>query len=355
MARPFVSVLIDTYNHETFVEEAIASVCQQDFPASETEILVVDDGSTDRTAEIAAKFSPRVRVLRKVNGGQASAFNAGIPEARGQIVAFLDGDDWWTANKLSTVARVFKAEPEIGLIGHGIMQISADQQQRTEVPREICRYRIRSVREARRFRMQRGFFGTSRMTCRRKLLEEIGPVPETLQFEADEYIFTVGALLTDVMVLDEALTFYRLHDNNLFQLADGNIEGARRKQRVLAALVEALDNKLTELKVPEEIARTILESVDLESDALRLKLESGFPWETIATEVRILRAFHSDASVWQHLFSLARLVPALVMPARAYYRYRQRLSQGRVYQRVRATILPFHVPKSVERRDKPAS
>jgi glycosyltransferase involved in cell wall biosynthesis len=100
MAKPFVSVLIDTYNHERFIEKAIVSVLEQDFPSGEREILVVDDGSSDRTPEIVRKFEPHVRLLRKANGGQASAFNAGIPECKGEIVAFLDGDDWWARNKL---------------------------------------------------------------------------------------------------------------------------------------------------------------------------------------------------------------------------------------------------------------
>jgi len=93
MSAPLVSVLIDTYNHERFIEEAVNSVLAQDFPASDREILVVDDGSTDRTPEILRRFEPQIRVLRKPNGGQASAFNHGIPECRGEIVAFLDGDD----------------------------------------------------------------------------------------------------------------------------------------------------------------------------------------------------------------------------------------------------------------------
>src|SRR5580693_625738 len=84
MAKPFVSDLIDTYNHERFIEDAIVSVLEQDLPASDREILVVDDGSTDRTQEIVKKFEPRVRLLRKANGGQASAFNAGIPECEGE-------------------------------------------------------------------------------------------------------------------------------------------------------------------------------------------------------------------------------------------------------------------------------
>ena len=110
MTAPLFSVLIDTYNHERFIEEAVQSVLAQDFPISEREILVVDDGSTDRTPEILRKFEPQIRILPKTNGGQASAFNLGIPECRGQLIAFLDGDDSWTPNKLRVVCDVMEAE-----------------------------------------------------------------------------------------------------------------------------------------------------------------------------------------------------------------------------------------------------
>src|SRR5580700_803800 len=122
MLKPAVTVLIDTYNHERFIEEAIVSVLEQDFPRAEMEILVVDDGSTDRTPEIVRKFEPQVRLLRKTNGGQASAFNAGIPEARGEIVAFLDGDDWWAPGKLAAVTDAFATNAAVGLVGHGVTQ-----------------------------------------------------------------------------------------------------------------------------------------------------------------------------------------------------------------------------------------
>ena len=91
MAKPFASVLIDTYNHERFIEKAIVSVLEQDFPAADREILVVDDGSTDGTAELVRKFAPEVRLLRKRNGGQASAFNAGFLNAKGRLSRFWMG------------------------------------------------------------------------------------------------------------------------------------------------------------------------------------------------------------------------------------------------------------------------
>jgi glycosyltransferase involved in cell wall biosynthesis len=92
LGQSFV-VLIDTYNHERFIEQTIVSVLEQDFPTADREIIVVDDGSADGTPEIVKKFEPRVRLLRKKNGGQASAFNAGIPQCKGEIVTFLDGGD----------------------------------------------------------------------------------------------------------------------------------------------------------------------------------------------------------------------------------------------------------------------
>src|ERR1700736_2043168 len=214
MLKPTVTVLIDTFNHERFIDEAIVSVLEQDFPRAEMEILVVDDGSTDRTPETVRKFDPHVRLLRKSNGGQASAFNAGIPEARGEIVAFLDGDDWWAPGKLTAVAEAFATDPGIGLVGHGVTEVYPDGRQRTEVPREICRFRIASIEEAKMFRMSRGFLGTSRMAYRREILRRIGGVPEVLKFEADEYLFTLAGLFSDVMILRESFTFYRLHDNN---------------------------------------------------------------------------------------------------------------------------------------------
>ncbi|HKV64531.1 MAG TPA: glycosyltransferase family A protein [Candidatus Acidoferrum sp.] len=147
-AKKFVSVLIDTYNHERFIEQAIVSVLEQDFPQSEREIIVVDNGSTDLTAGIVKKFEPRVRLLRKENGGQASAFNAGIPESKGEIVAFLDGDDWWAPNKLKAVAGALAGDSSIGIVGHGIVNVERDGRERAETLREGFRFQANTIEGA---------------------------------------------------------------------------------------------------------------------------------------------------------------------------------------------------------------
>ena len=195
MAKPFVSVIIDTYNHEAFIEQAVGSALDQDFPARDREILVVDDGSTDRTPELLAKFGSQLRILTKSNGGQASAFNVAIPECQGEIIAFLDGDDWWASNKLSAVARAFSAEPSVGVVGHSITEVLIDGTQRSELVRDTPRFRIDSVAGARAFRLRKSFLGTSRMAYRADVLRRIGPVPGALIIEADELIHTGRAIL----------------------------------------------------------------------------------------------------------------------------------------------------------------
>ena len=149
MPTPRVSVLIDTYNHEGFIEQAILSVLAQDISMSDVEILVVDDGSTDRTPEIVRRFQPRVRLLEKPNGGQASAFNFAIPQCQGEIIAFLDGDDWWAPDKLRRVVQAMTSEPEVGMVGNGIIEVFDNGEQHSEVLAQIPRFRIDSVQGAR--------------------------------------------------------------------------------------------------------------------------------------------------------------------------------------------------------------
>jgi glycosyltransferase involved in cell wall biosynthesis len=126
MAKVFVSVLIHTYNHEPFIEEAVRSVLVQDFPAADREILVVDDESTDCTPELLSQFASKVRILRKPNGGQAPEFNVGIPECRGEVIVFLDGDDLWAQGEFRRVASFLANDPSLGMVGYAIIEFQND-------------------------------------------------------------------------------------------------------------------------------------------------------------------------------------------------------------------------------------
>ena len=349
MTRPYISVLVDTYNHERFIEEALVSVLEQDVADAEREVIVVDDGSTDRTAEIVGKFAPRVRLIRKENGGQASAFNAGIPECAGEVVAFLDGDDWWAPGKLRAVADALAGDPAVGLVGHGITQVFADGRRETELVRETPRFRISSREGAETFRLRKSFLGTSRMTYRASVLRQIGRVPEGLQFQADEYLFTLGGILSDVLILREPLTFYRLHDANLFQLSDGNTDAIRRKGRVLAILAQALREEFQRRAVDREVSEIVAGWVQNEADQLLLLADGGMPWKTVQTELNTYRVTHQTASVAHWIFKCATLLPACVLPPKIYYSWKRQFAGNPLYRMTREKWLPYVQPAHVDR------
>lgn len=108
---PVVSAVIPAYNAAQFIAEAIQSVLAQTYEVAE--IIVVDDGSSDHTAEVATAF-PRTRVIRQANKGQATARNAGIAASAGEWIAFLDADDVWLPLK-TEIQRAY-ITPDAGVI-----------------------------------------------------------------------------------------------------------------------------------------------------------------------------------------------------------------------------------------------
>lgn len=277
---PAVSVLIDTYNHERFIEKAIHSVLEQDFPVADREIIVVDDGSTDRTAQIVQRFERRLRYIRKENGGQASAFNIGIPECRGEIIAFLDGDDYWLPGKLSRVREVLEKNSAVGFVGHAIKESLPDGQERISAPAQDEKFRIQSVESARLFRLRKSFLGTSRMTMRAEIARRILPVPESLVFEADEYLFTLAAAMSEIVILREALTCYVIHGSSLYVSAGSGTAGLRRKQQVMTALASCLQVALQAQGLAADIVDCVVEIVQAEAD----QFDGGAPWQTVRAE-----------------------------------------------------------------------
>lgn len=115
---PLVSVVIPTYNGARYLGAAIESVLGQTHPC--LEVLVVDDGATDGTPDVAAGYGPRVRLLRQANAGTAAARNTGVAHARGEFIALLDHDDLWEPRKLECQLPLFADDPAIGAVFAGI-------------------------------------------------------------------------------------------------------------------------------------------------------------------------------------------------------------------------------------------
>ncbi|MGA9883792.1 MAG: glycosyltransferase family A protein [Candidatus Acidiferrales bacterium] len=321
---PACTVLIDTYNHERFIEQAIISVLEQDFPRSSMEILVVDDGSSDRTPEMVRKFEPQVRLLRKANGGQASAFNAGIPEAKGGIVAFLDGDDWWARDKVKTITDYFAVKPHVGIVGHGIYEFdSTTNKAVSTVPKLYREFRLESVPEATFFRQMMCFFGTSRVAVRREVLTRVLPIPLSLEVEADEFLSIMSVAHSTGGLIEQPLTFYRLHEDNLFQLRKLDEAKSRRIQAVLVSLAKHLRVRLQSACIAPEVIHAIVEPLEVDSTQLRLMLDGGLRWETFQTERAKFRLAYKTGSTAYWIFKACVLACTLALPPRDFYKVRE--------------------------------
>jgi glycosyltransferase involved in cell wall biosynthesis len=320
MTEPLISVLIDTYNHERYIEQAIMSVLEQDFPASEMEIVVVDDGSTDCTPSIVEKFLSRLRYVRKKNGGQASAFNAAIPELRGSIVAFLDGDDWWAKQKLSVVAAAFEANPGIAAVGHGFYEVrDTEPPHQMFVPAETCHLDVSSIDAARLADAGLTMLGTSRLSIRRDILNRIGLLPEELIFCADAPIFTLALALGGAIVIDQPLCYYRQHSDSLFAHNPSDLASSRKRIELLGFNLNYVPPRLLEFGVAPEVIEALVESCRVEFERARLQFGEGGRWQVFRTERERFRTYYRRPTLGYLIFECAVCACALLLPPRRFY------------------------------------
>src|SRR6202035_132260 len=197
--------------------------------------------------------------------------------------------------------------------------------------------------------------GTSRMTVRAEILRRILPMPETIVIEADEYIFTLAAALSEASILVVTLTFYRIHTGNLF-LVSGFQKGLLlRKWKSLEHLASTLSEKLHQFGLKEDAVRAVTEPVQLEADLLRLQMVGGFPWETVTAEWKFYRIVHEDAPIAHRIFKCASLLPALLIPPRLYYSLRRKLAANVFYLRMRKSFFPIPLPQHVIRSRRVSS
>lgn len=193
-----VACIIAAWNAERHLGAAIRSVLAQTRPVAE--IVVVDDGSSDATAELAASFGAPVRVIRQANGGQASALNRGIAESRAPILAFLDSDDLWEPHKLEVQVPVLVAGAEysVTLIRNFVSEEVAD----------------RTVRDPRLLEPVPGYVAST-LALKRTLVERIGAFDTTLTIANVTAWFLMAREAGAVgEVVREVLVQRRLHEHN---------------------------------------------------------------------------------------------------------------------------------------------
>lgn len=202
-----VSAVIPVYNNGPYIAAAVKSVVDQTLPP--TEIIVVDDGSTDNTAAALAPYRDRIRYVYQQNRGEPSARNRGIRESQCAYIAFLDGDDLWLPNKLELQMAYLQEHPEYTLVysdmstfnEQGIIDASVKDHLRMTFPSGHIFQAL----------FKRALFGSGTVVFRKDCVGKIGYFDEDLLVGSDYEMWLRIARHFDIGFVDQPLLMYRHH------------------------------------------------------------------------------------------------------------------------------------------------
>ena len=212
----FVSIIIDNYNYGRFLREAIDSTLAQTY--DRVEVIVVDDGSTDDSREIIADYGTRIIPVLKQNGGQASAFDAGLQISRGSIICFLDADDALFPTVIEEVVHCFESAPDLVKVHWPLLGIDAHGRETGVVtPRdELPRGNLRDIV------VQQGpgnqlWTPTSGNAFARWFIEKIFPIIDVRREVStflDLYLCSLAPLFGPIDRIARPRGLYRMHGEN---------------------------------------------------------------------------------------------------------------------------------------------
>lgn len=198
-----------TFNRAAFLAGAIDSVLAQ--TVRDCEIIVCDDGSTDRTPEVLEAYHGRVRALRKPNGGVASARNLALAHATGRYVAFLDSDDVWLPHKLEVQLAYLEAHPDTELLSADYAVLPNAGADPSEVPKSVMFRGRPSFAEL----FEGNYIATTTVIARRAGLERVGLFDESLVRGSDYEMWLRVANEYPIDHLPGVVAHYRRHADSL--------------------------------------------------------------------------------------------------------------------------------------------
>lgn len=222
--RPLVSAIIPVYNCELYLAEAIESVLAQTYRP--IEIIMVDDGSTDGTADVAKRYATVVRYVRQPNSGAPAARNRGAELAQGDFLSFLDADDTWVEDKLERQMACFDGDQELDVVcGHVQHFISPDVQEELEA-------KVRCPE-----RPMPGP-GLVTMLVHREAFQRVGPLDTRLRIgESLNWWARAMEQRVKTLMLPDVVQARRIHLNNI------SIRGSDARSDYLAIVRESLNRR----------------------------------------------------------------------------------------------------------------
>ena len=242
--HPLASVIIPVHNGEAFIDEALRSLLAQTYP--NLEIIVVDDGSTDRTYALAAAYAPRVRCIRHATrSGSASApRNTGLRHCAGEYIAFLDADDILPPERIERRIQFLSSHPEVGVVFGDYRNFSAaGQDPRTHF--QTCshlqnllagsRFLVLTSEQATSILAQENFGISGTFMIRREVLKLVAGFEPTLRACEDFHFYYRLARHGPVGIINEVGMMRRLHGFNMTADPSLMLEESIRSRSLLRA------------------------------------------------------------------------------------------------------------------------
>jgi glycosyltransferase involved in cell wall biosynthesis len=205
--RPLVSCIVPARNAAHYLAAALNSVLAQTYRP--IEILLIDDGSTDETASCAGRYKA-VTVVSQASAGPAAARNLGVRLAHGELVAFLDADDLWHADKLARQVEVFHAQPDVGYCLTHIQNCC-----KPHVQEEAGCYCDHPRGQ------QLPGYTSSTLVARRAVFDAVGPFNPALRYtDQVDWFLHADDLGVPMSMLPNVLTYRCIHGNNTHRVEE---------------------------------------------------------------------------------------------------------------------------------------
>lgn len=220
--NPLVSIIINNYNYETFLRKAIDSALAQTY--RHFEVIVVDDGSTDSSRAIISSYGDRIIPVFQENGKQGAAFNNGFSHSHGDIILFLDSDDYLLKHALENIVSVWK--PEISKVHYRLQVVDTNGEPTGAY--YPPRHQPLASGEVWKVLLENGAYtgvSTSGNAISRHALAKVTPIPYEYRLTSDDYLSTLIPFYGEVAAVDEPLGAYRIHTSNQWALV--NVSGDR--------------------------------------------------------------------------------------------------------------------------------
>jgi glycosyltransferase involved in cell wall biosynthesis len=222
--RPLVSVVIPAFNSERYLGEAIESALGQTYAPVET--IVVDDGSSDGTAEIA-RAHPEVTLIQQENRGPSAARNCGFAASRGELIAFHDSDDLMTPNKLAVQAGHMLENPDVGCV---LAEQELIVEEGAELPFWVKGTKVEVVMPPRPPELEdEPMVHPMTMVVRRETFERVGDFDESMRAAEDfDWMLRAAEGEIEIARLSDVLLRRRIHPDSLTQDAAASRAGLFR-------------------------------------------------------------------------------------------------------------------------------